>query len=344
VEVMSTPFASRADAEMLGLPPEDMRRPAVEVANPLSEDEPLLRTTLLPGLFRVAGRNAGRGFADLALFEIGAAALARPDGPEPVSRVAPILPVDRRPGPEQIAELESALPEQPTLLAIVLTGEREPSGWWGAGRPASFRDAIEAAQLVLRTSRLPCTVRAGSREPWHPGRCAEFVIEPPPVDGADGPVTEAVPEAVCVGYAGELHPRVVAAFRLAPRTCAVELNLSVIESAATRLAPVQAPVISTFPVASQDVALVVEGGIPAADVSDALVAGAASAGNGALLEDAVLFDVYTGGQVGPGRKSLAYHMRFRAADRTLTDDEVGVARDAAVAEAARRTGAVLRGA
>jgi phenylalanyl-tRNA synthetase beta chain len=344
VEVISGPFGSATDFDRLLFAPDDPRRDAVTVANPISDAEPLLRTTLLPGLFRVAGRNAGRGFADLALFEIGAVAFARPDGQGMASRVAPILRVDRRPDPEEISELEAALPEQPRLLAVVLTGEREPSGWWGAGRPASFQDAIEAARLVLRTSRLPSTVRTGSREPWHPGRCAEFVIEPPPVAAGDGQVREAMPEPVSVGYAGELHPRVVEAFRLAPRTCAVELDLSLIESAATRLAPVQAPVISTFPVASQDVALVVEGGIPAADVSDALVAGAAGAGNGALLEDAVLFDVYTGEQVGTGRKSLAYHMRFRAADRTLTDDEVAVARDAAVAEAARRTGAVLRGA
>ena len=62
-----------------------------------------------------------------------------------------------------------------------------------------------------------------------------------------------------------------------------------------------------------------------------------------LLEEVALFDVYTGEQVGQGRKSLAYTLRFRAPDRTLTDEEVTAARDAAVAEAARRTGAVLRG-
>jgi phenylalanyl-tRNA synthetase beta chain len=339
VEVISSPFGSTGDFERLQFAPGDPRRAAVAVANPISDAEPLLRTTLLPSLFRVVGRNAGRGFADLALFEIGSVALARPDGPG----TAPILGVDRRPTPEEIAELESALPEQPRLLAVVLSGERDPSGWWGPGRPASFRDAIEAARLVLRTSRVPFTVRAGASEPWHPGRCAEFVIEPPSADGADGAASQAAAGPVSVGYAGELHPRVAEAFRLAPRTCAVELNLSVIESAAARLLPLQAPFISAFPVASQDVALVVAGGIPAVDVSDALAVGAASAGNGALLEDAVLFDVYTGEQVGPGRKSLAYHMRFRAADRTLTDEEVAVARDAAVAEAARRTGAVLRG-
>jgi phenylalanyl-tRNA synthetase beta chain len=96
-------------------------------------------------------------------------------------------------------------------------------------------------------------------------------------------------------------------------------------------------------VATQDVALVVAASVPAAEVEAALAAGAAAAGGG-LLEEVALFDVYTGEQAGEGNKSLAYTLRFRAPDRTLTDEEVTAARDAAVAEAGRRVGAVLRGA
>src|SRR5512142_1426379 len=91
VEVLSSPFGPRSDADLLGLPADDPRRPAVEVANPLSEDEPLLRTSVLPGLFRVLARNVGRGFADTALFEIGQVFRPRPGA----SASAPILPVDR---------------------------------------------------------------------------------------------------------------------------------------------------------------------------------------------------------------------------------------------------------
>jgi phenylalanyl-tRNA synthetase beta chain len=96
-------------------------------------------------------------------------------------------------------------------------------------------------------------------------------------------------------------------------------------------------------VATQDVALVVAASVPAAEVEAALSAGAAGAGDGSLLEEVRLFDVYTGAQAGEGNKSLAYTLRFRAPDRTLTDEEVTAARDAAVAEAGRRVGAVLRG-
>ncbi|BCB74318.1 hypothetical protein Pflav_007280 [Phytohabitans flavus] len=87
-------------------------------------------------------------------------------------------------------------------------------------------------------------------------------------------------------------------------------------------------------------ALVVDGAVPAAAVQTALVAGA-----GDLLEAVRLFDVYTNEQqLGEGRKSLAYKLTFRAPDRTLTVEEAVAARDAAVAEAATRFGAVLRGA
>jgi phenylalanyl-tRNA synthetase beta chain len=284
-----------------------------------------MRTTLLPGLLRTLVRNAGRGFSDVALHEFGLVFRLRPDAPD----VAPILPVDRGPTVHEVAELEAPLPDQPLHAGAVLAGQAEPAGWWGPGRAAGWQDAIEAARRVLRASRVPFDVRAAQREPWHPGRCAAIFVR-----GERG-------HEWLAGHAGELHPRVVAAFGLPPRTAAMELDLSVIETAAGVLGPVQAPALSGYPVAVQDVALSVPESVPAADVERALVDGAAAAGD-VLLESVRLFDVYTGDQAGAGRKSLAYTLRFRAPDRTLTADEASAARDAAVAEATRRTGAVLR--
>jgi phenylalanyl-tRNA synthetase beta chain len=102
---------------------------------------------------------------------------------------------------------------------------------------------------------------------------------------------------------------------------------------------VSGPAVASYPVATQDVALIVDTAVPAADVESALRDGA-----GELLESIRLFDVFTGEQAGEGKKSLAYALRFRATDRTLTADEVTAAREAAVAAASARTGAVLRGA
>jgi phenylalanyl-tRNA synthetase beta chain len=328
VEVLSWPFASRSDADRLGLPPEDLRRPAVVVANPLSEDEPLLRTTLLPGLFRVLARNIGRGFADTALFETGLVFRPRP-GATPA---APILAVDRGPTVAELASLEAALPDQPQRIAAVLAGARELDGWWGPGRASSWADAIEAARSVGRVCRVPLDIRADKYAPWHPGRCAAIYARVSPDDG-DGQ-----PREWLAGHAGELHPRVIQAFGLPDRTCAMELDLSVLFAAAEGVGPVQAPELSAYPLAIQDVALIVNAAVPAADVQAALVAGAPAE----LLESVRLFDVYTGAQIGEDRKSLAYTLRFRAPDRTLTAAEAAEARDAAVAEAQRRVGAVLR--
>ncbi|HEY1700173.1 MAG TPA: phenylalanine--tRNA ligase subunit beta [Trebonia sp.] len=318
------PFAPATDADDLVLPPEDERRPAVVMANALSDGEPHLRTTLLPGLFRAAVRNIGLGFGDLALFESGVVFRPRPGA----SASAPILATDRGPTTDELASLEAALPDQPLLVAGVLAGNREAPGWWGPGRSASWADAIEAARSVAAAAHLEFEVRAAQAPPWHPGRCAALYVRVT-VDGAG--------HEWLAGYAGELHPRVISNYGLPSRACAFELDFGVLTAAAEAAGPVRAPALSSYPLATQDVAVVVPETVPSSDVTSALAAGA-----GELLEGLRLFDVYTGAQLTAGQKSLAYTLRFRAPDRTLTAEETTQARNAAVAEAARRTGAVLR--
>lgn len=319
VEAPNYPFVSEQVFDQLGLEADDPARRVVRLTNPLNDEEPALRTSLLPGLLGALRRNDGRGSHDLALFETGLVFQPRSE-----QRVAAVLPVDRRPADAEIAELDAALPEQPRHVAVVLAGAREQAGWWGRGRPADWADAVEAGRLVAREAGAELVVRGGQYGPWHPGRCAEFVVV---VDGAE----------TVVGHAGELHPRVVKAFGLPARTSAMELDLDVLEAVGDDTP--QAPAISTFPVATQDVALVVDKFVPHADVETALREGA-----GELLEGIRLFDVYENEeQLGDGKKSLAYALRFRAGDRTLTVDEASAARDAAVALAGERTGAVLRG-
>ncbi|MCX5244724.1 phenylalanine--tRNA ligase subunit beta [Streptomyces sp. NBC_00201] len=319
VEAPNYPFIGEQVFDQLLIEADDPARRVVKLTNPLNDEEPALRTSLLPGLLGALRRNNGRGSHDLALFETGLVFLPREE-----QRTAAALPVDRRPTDEEIAELDAVLPEQPRHVAVVLSGAREQAGWWGKGRPADWADAVEAGRIVAREAGAELIVRKGQYGPWHPGRCAEFVVV---VDG-----TETV-----VGHAGELHPRVVKALALPERTSAMEIDLDVLEEVGNDTP--QAPSISTFPVATQDVALVVDAFVPHTDVEAALREGA-----GALLEDIRLFDVYENDdQLGEGRKSLAYALRFRAADRTLTVDEASAARDAAVALAGERTGAVLRG-
>jgi phenylalanyl-tRNA synthetase beta chain len=319
VEAPSYPFVGAEVFDHFGLAADDPRRRTVIVANPLSDTEPGLRTTLLPGLLATLRRNLRRGSHDLALYETGLVFL--PTGTE---TVPPRLPVDRRPTDEEIALLEAALPDQPRRAAVVLCGAREQAGWWGKGHPATWADAVEAARTVAREAGVELIVRQDQHAPYHPGRCAALFAV---VDGTE----------TLVGSAGELHPRVTKALGLPDRTCAMEIDLDQVERAAGDR--VTGPRVSTFPVATQDVALVVATEVPAAEVEQALRDGA-----GELLESLRLFDIFTGDQIGEGHKSLAYALRFRASDRTLTAEEATAARDAAVAAAAERTGASLRGA
>ncbi|BCB89116.1 hypothetical protein Psuf_064290 [Phytohabitans suffuscus] len=307
VEVLSYPFVG----------PSAVDGPAVRLANPLSDEEPLLRTSLLPPLLGTLKRNIGRGHRDTALYEMGVVFLPRPGAGSP-----PEMGVERRPTDEELAAADATVPHQPWHAAVVLAGEVELAGWWGAGRAGGWADAIEAARVTVAAAGIASdrvTVAAAEQAPWHPGRCAAIAVD-----------------GVTVGHAGELHPSVLAALELPRRTSAMEIDLDALPEAG--VAP--APRVSGFPPALIDVAVVVDGAVPAAEVQAALVAGA-----GDLLESVRLFDVYTSAQqLGEGRKSLAYKLAFRAPDRTLTVEEAVAARDAAVAEAAVRFGAVLRGA
>ena len=316
-EVLSYPFLGERDLDGLQLEADDPRRVSMRLANPLNDEEPLLRTTLLPGLFKALARNVGRGVTDVDLFEMGLVYL-----PKPGASRAPLPPVDRAPSVAELDRIEAALPEQPRRVGVVITGDVERAGWWGQGRAATWADAIQAARDVARVAGVELEVEADTRAPWHPGRCAALYVR------GEG-------ERVLVGHAGELHPRTIKAFSLPERTVAMEVDLDLIEGVRTK---VTAPEVSTYPVATQDVALVVDASVPVARISAALAEGA-----GELLESVRLFDVYTGDQVGQGRKSVAFALRFRAADRTLTAEEAGAAREAAVALATERTGAVLRG-
>lgn len=316
VEVLTFPFISSADLDRLGVEPGDPRRQTLRLANPLSAEEPLMTTTLLPGLLRTVARNLSRGTSDLALFE--AATVTFPHE----GQGAPILGVDRRPTEGEWDDLVKAVPDQPLHLAFALAGDRDRAGWWGEGRAASWADVIETARLVAAALGLGLTTRAATYAPWHPGRCAELLVS-----GGTGDV-------VSVGHAGELHPRVCRELGVPARTAVAELDL---DALLKRAVPPRAPVFSTYPVAKEDVALVVDADLPAAELAATLREGA-----GALCEQVRLFDVYTGAQVEEGKKSLAFALRFRAPDRTLTEAETGEARDAAVALAAQRHGAVQR--
>ena len=306
-EVMNSPFVSQEINDLLGF--EGDRAKAFRLANPMSEDFPLLRTHLLPGLLTALQRNLGRGAKDPALFEIGTIFRNTTSLGE-----AEEVPTSSRPTNAQLAKIYQGVPHQPVHIAAVVAGNTQLDGWWGKGRAFDWSDAISmAVRLVEETGNTPRIV-ASNLAPWHTGRCAEILVGD-----------------VVVGHAGELHPRVLTALNLPPRSGAFVVVLSAIPfHEVNRAVPVW-----TMPAAIQDISLIVDSDVPAADVEAALVAGA-----GALLESIQLFDRYD--QLGEGKVSLAYSLTFRAPDRTLTASEVSEFRTSAAASALEKCGAIVR--
>lgn len=313
-EVLNYPFVGEAEMAALRIASDDPRRSRVRLANPLSDEQPFLRSTLLPGLMATARRNLSRGAESLMIFEIGSVVRGQL-GPA-VDKPS----VDDRPSDEQWAAIEELLPEQPTALAAVMCGDREPAGWWGSARPFDWADAVAVGEVVADALGLVLRRERGEDPCFHPGRCAQILVDSDEV-----------------GVAGELHPRVTEALGLPERTCAVELDLDRMIALAPQVRP--APTVISAPVAKEDVALVVADEVASEQVMEALREGA-----GPLLESVRLFDVYRGPQIPEGSRSLAFALRFRASDRTLEASETTAAREAAIERAAKECGAVLRGA
>ncbi|GAB3080371.1 phenylalanine--tRNA ligase subunit beta [Pedococcus soli] len=314
VEVLTYPFVAPGLFDALGYAPQDVRRRAESLVNPLSDELPLLRTSVLDTLLEALRRNVARGQRDVAVYELGLVTIGR-DEPSK----APVPGIEVKPDDETLARIRAAVPDQPRHVAMAAAGDVERGGPWGPGRKVDASDAVAWALSLGTALGLDLVVTATERAPWHPGRVAGITLQ-------DGTV---------VGYAGELHPKVTSALDLPARTVAAELDVDVLVAATG--VPLQATELSTYPPAHTDVALVVAEDVPAAHVEAALRSGA-----GDRLESVQLFDIYRGEQVGDGHKSLAYRLTFRAAERTLTTDEVSALRDAAVAAATERTGAVQR--
>ena len=324
-QVLSYPFIGDVH-DVLEIPDDDPRRHAVRLANPLAEDAPWLRTSVLDSLVEVARRNVSRGLSDVAVYELGS--VTRPAGTVP----AAIPGVDRRPTDEEVAALQAGIPAQPAHLGAVLVGDRVRPGVLGAGRAWDWADAVEVVRTVARTLGVAVEVAAPAQPyaPWHPGRVAEVRL-PGTRRGRN-----VLPGAL-VGHAGELHPRVARGLGLPERSCAVEIDLEPLLEAVETAGVLQVRAVSTFPAGKEDIALVVDEAVTAAAV-EAVVREAA----GDLAEEVRLFDVFRGPQLGEGRKSLAFSLRLRATDRTLTAEELAGVRRRVVKRAAKRLSAELR--
>ncbi len=306
-EVQTFPFTNQETIDSMGFLGE--RASTYRIANPMSEEFPLMRVHLVPGLIEVAARNISRGAKDFAIFEMGSIFRSS-------QKLVPFISPDlsKRPDQKVINEIFASVPPQAYHVAGLLVGKSENEDWQGKARSYNWQDAIAYAQDILQLCNLQWTVKRSDFAPWHPGRCAELIV-----DGK------------AVAHAGELHPRIIAKYGLPERSVAFAVGLSALPDSDL----VRPTTVGTMPAALQDVALIVDAGVSAAEVESALRAGA-----GELLESISLFDRYD--KLGDGKISLAFSLVFRAPDRTLTGAEVSQMRESAVAAAVKATGAVLR--
>lgn len=306
-EVLTFPFTNQKTIDEMGFV--GSRASTYALANPMSDENPLLRVHLIPGLIEVAARNISRGAQDFAIFETGSIfrstkkldAFVNPD-------------TSVRPGQQIISKIFESVPDQIEMVAGLLVGKREVEDWQGKSQSFEWSDAISFAQEILDLCHLEYEVKRSDLAPWHPGRCAELIV--------DGTV---------VAHAGEVHPRILAQYNLPARSSAFAINLGALP-ASTLVKPSR---VGVMPAAVQDVALIVDSRVPALEVQEALREGA-----GNLLESIALFDRYD--KVGDGKVSLAFTLTFRAEDRTLTGEEVSAMREAATNLATKRCGAIVR--
>ena len=306
-EVQNYPFVSQSQMDLFAFTGD--RAKAFKIANPISEEHPLLRTHLSPGLLETAARNLSRGSKSVALFESG---LVFRDI-KPLEKSFS-LSTSKKPSAAQIRKIYESVPFQSLHIGGVVAGEIELSGWWGKGRLATWEDAVATTSELLRELTDEFTIKGVDLAPWHPGRCAEFIVAGKPV-----------------AHAGEIHPRITAALGLPEGT----IFFAILVDALPVRTAIHAKPVTVMPAAIQDISLFVPSRISAAEVTAALQDGA-----GELLEQIELFDRFQ--REGEDQISLAFSLTFRALDRTLTSEEVSILRERAGAEAARRCGATIR--
>jgi phenylalanyl-tRNA synthetase beta chain len=301
-EVLGWSFTDRGLADRLRLPADDPRRRAVSLTNPMSEEQALMRTTLLGSLLDTARHNRARGAQDLHLFELGAVYLER----EPGSG-------QRQPGPRGDTPVD-----EPLHLGVALHGRVRPPTWRSPDPPGVDLFAAKGVLAgLLDTLRVPWSVEAASEPFLHPGRAAAVLV-------ADERA----------GWLGEVHPLVTAEWDL-EGVAGFEIDIDRVGAAVP--ADVRYQDLVTYPSVREDIAVVVDAGIPAARVVDVV-----RAAGGPTLSSVEVFDVYTGEQAGEGRVSLALHLEFRAPDRTLTDEEVAGRREEIARALAEQLGGTLR--
>jgi phenylalanyl-tRNA synthetase beta chain len=266
----------------------------VRILNPLTEEQSVMRASLLPSLLGNLRYNLSMRNDELRLFECA--------------------PVFLKGG---------ALPEERWRTAGVMYCHRLTSRWEPPGDWIDFYDVKGAVESLFECLGIaaPFNVeraRGGGRL-FHPGRSASVTL-----DGKDA------------GVLGEIHPDVSTAFDLKRPACLFDIDIDALVKASRAVRTYRA--LPKFPGSSRDIAFVVAETVPYGEIFDAV-----STINAKLIEKLEVFDVYCGGAIPSGKRSIALRVSYRANDRTLTGEEVDGLHARVAGALVERFGAEIRG-
>ncbi len=298
LEAVTWSFISEEQAKLFG-----GGKAELKLANPIAADMSDMRPSLLPGLLSAAGRNADKGYGDVAIFEVSGT--YESDRPEGQRRVAGGV----RRGTASLAG----------------AGRMWSNAAKGGGKPVDVYDAKADALAVVEACGLPMSnvqVEAGAPDWFHPGRSGTIKIGP----------------KVVLGYFGEFHPKTLAALDLSGTFAGFEVFLDAMPEPKKKATRTKPPLeLSPFQAVKRDFAFVVEKSVEAGAVLRA-----AQGADRKLITGVNVFDIFEGASLGEGRKSIAIEVTIQPSDRTLTDEDFEALTAKVIASVTKATGGTLR--
>ncbi|MGA1292750.1 MAG: phenylalanine--tRNA ligase subunit beta [Candidatus Nanopelagicales bacterium] len=307
-EIINYPFCSEKDivfsANKSGV--------AVKLINPISENEPFLRTSLFPGLLKALERNISRGQENVSIYEAGSVFYS--NGGKPNNRKIKLL---QKPSSTFIQDLNKSLPRQPLFINGLFSGSIKSLGSLKNDILIDWRYPISLIDEVFKEIGIVSEVENSLHPSFHPGRCASYKV------GGD-----------VLGFAGQIHPKMSENYGLKGQIYGFEIYPEIlIKHVLTK----QALTFSTLPVVKEDLAFIFNKQVKAQKVVD-LISNSISD----LIESVTLFDAYQGPNLQEGKKSLAFSIRLRSPERTLKTEEVQQVRNEIIAKVEKEFGAQLR--
>ena len=287
-EIINYSFTTPASVDCLLLSADDPRRGFVVIKNPLTEEQSVMRTTMVYGLLETLKKNINNASMNLKVFEIGRTFQARRAG---------------------------ELPEEKNVLAGLLAGKMSDD-LWGSKINADFYDLKGCLENIFYDLKLEnCRYHAEIKDSFlHPGQACDLCVND-----------------VCIGFLGQVHPDVMQKMDIKNQAYIFEINIDLLEKQITGgIACIE---ISKFPAVTRDVAFVIPSGMEAEKMLQIVLSQHED-----LLENVVIFDIYTGKGLEEGTKSLGLRFSYRAPGRTLTDVEIGSIHDKIVHNTVQLTG------